>query len=91
MCEKGTLGNANSYYVPCSSQKTKVSKVSQKIAPRESKVSNFLGAFVLEIKYVRACYVICRVLVGDDKLGVFVPGVKQCDLSAVDVCTGAET
>ena len=26
---------------------------------------------------------------GDDKLGFFIPGVKQCDLSAVDVCTSA--
>ena len=63
MCEKGTLGNANCYYVPCSSQKTKVSKVSQKIVLRGPKVSNFLDAFVLEIKYVHVCYVVHSVLV----------------------------
>ena len=37
-------------------------------------------------------YIVCWFGVeGDDKLGVFVLGVKQCDLSAVDVCTSAES
>ena len=45
----------------------------------------------MQVKYVYYVHVGCWFGVkGDDKLGVFIPGVKQCDLSAVDVCTSAE-
>ena len=45
----------------------------------------------MQVKYVYYVHVGCWFGVkGDDKLGIFIPGVKQCDLSAIDVCTSAE-
>ena len=46
--------------------------------------------YASQVLYVYNVHVGCWFGVkGDDKLEVFIPGVKQCDLSAVDVCTSA--